>query len=569
LVTVRGTSFGIHANPTTLTVLPGETASFNITVTSLYGFVGAVTLAPSPYGFPATLDSTTLTLTSGGSASTKLIVSVPPSTPPGTYSKFVEAVGGGIANSLYVLLEVPEPAFGIEASPSRLGLSPGGTNSTTVTLTSQSGFAGLVDLALSCPFGISATITPANVTLSSGDSRTSVLSVSASVFTPPGDYLVLVIGAYGSLTKYATILASVESGGSPIDTTVPTTDAQVSPDASAFGWRNGNVTISLAATDEPGGSGVKQIYYSLTGAQSVTETVPGNRTTLKVFSEGNSTLTFYATDNAGNAEKAHALSILIDRTPPIVTGHPDRPTDRNGWYNHSLTVTWVGSDNLDSIVSCDLLTTYSGPDASQMVVSGHCSDQALNNGNGTFNIAYDSTPPVITSPQQGQSFILNQIVSPSATCNDALSGIDTCTVPSGMLDTSMIGPHSYVVTAMDKAGNIATLTVQYSVHYSYSGPFLPPSKTIRQGRNLPIMFSLTDAQGNFVSTATAQIWVDSLTNLGQSAGKSNTSNYFRYDPASNQYVYVLATKNLSVGTHALYITLNDGTVRSTFVNVII
>jgi len=47
-----------------------------------------------------------------------------------------------------------------------------------------------------------------------------------------------------------------------------------------------------------------------------------------------------------------------------------------------------------------------------------------------------------------------------------------------------------------------------------------------------VRFQLKDAQGVFVSTAMAQIWVDGAP--GTSSGGSSVGNYFTYDPNTNQ-----------------------------------
>jgi hypothetical protein len=47
------------------------------------------------------------------------------------------------------------------------------------------------------------------------------------------------------------------------DFTPPVTTASASPGPNANGWNNTNVTVTLNATDNPGGSGVKQIQFAL------------------------------------------------------------------------------------------------------------------------------------------------------------------------------------------------------------------------------------------------------------------------------------------------------------------
>ena len=108
-----------------------------------------------------------------------------------------------------------------------------------------------------------------------------------------------------------------------IDNTPPTTVATASPIPNAYGWNNTDVTISLNATDNPGWSGVKQIQFSLSGAQNMTlQTRTGGTASVTISAEGTTILSYFATDNAGNQEAAKTLTVRIDKTPPNISGTP-------------------------------------------------------------------------------------------------------------------------------------------------------------------------------------------------------------------------------------------------------
>jgi len=108
-------------------------------------------------------------------------------------------------------------------------------------------------------------------------------------------------------------------GGVVADTTPPTTTATPSPNPNASGWNNTNVAVTLNATDNPGGSGVKEIQFSLNGAQSGAGLVSGGVASVPIAAEGTTTLTYFARDNANNAEAPKTLPVQIDKTPPTVT----------------------------------------------------------------------------------------------------------------------------------------------------------------------------------------------------------------------------------------------------------
>jgi len=103
------------------------------------------------------------------------------------------------------------------------------------------------------------------------------------------------------------------------DTTSPTTTAAVSP-APIGGWNKGLVTVNLNATDNVCGSGVKNITYSASGAQTIgPTTVPVSSTSVQISNEGITTVSFFATDNANNVESTKTQVVRIDNTPPTIT----------------------------------------------------------------------------------------------------------------------------------------------------------------------------------------------------------------------------------------------------------
>jgi len=106
------------------------------------------------------------------------------------------------------------------------------------------------------------------------------------------------------------------------ETTKPVTTASKSPAANALGWNRDNVTVTLTATDEAGGSGVKRITYSVSGAQPISSTTVSAASAAFVISaEGTSTITYWATDTATpeNTEDAKTLNVNIDRSPPSIS----------------------------------------------------------------------------------------------------------------------------------------------------------------------------------------------------------------------------------------------------------
>jgi hypothetical protein len=103
------------------------------------------------------------------------------------------------------------------------------------------------------------------------------------------------------------------------DTTAPVTTAVPSSAPNAAGWYRTAPVVALSAVDEAGGSGVASVRYALSGAQTANVTVAGSAAQVTVQADGSTSLSFGATDNAGNVETAQTLAFKLDSTAPSIT----------------------------------------------------------------------------------------------------------------------------------------------------------------------------------------------------------------------------------------------------------
>lgn len=248
------------------------------------------------------------------------------------------------------------------------------------------------------------------------------------------------------------------------DTTPPTTMISVTPQPNAAGWNNTNVTVTLNATDNAGGSGVKQVSYGASGAQTIATTaVSGASTVINLIAEGKTTITYFATDVAGNAESPHMLTVQIDKTPPTINATATPPPNVHGWNNTDVTVSFACSDSLSGLAPNNppAATVLSSEGIGQSV-TGTCTDIAGNSASATVaNINIDKTPPTIVgsrTPLPNANGWNNTDVTVSFACSDSLSGIDTCG-PENQVVSSEGTNQSRTGTAVDLAGNIASTTV--------------------------------------------------------------------------------------------------------------
>ena len=143
----------------------------------------------------------------------------------------------------------------------------------------------------------------------------------------------------------------------PPETTKPVTTATTAlSQSNAAGWNNTDVLVELKATDNAGGSGVKEITYSATGAQQLaSKTTQGSSASVSISTEGETTITYSATDNAGNAEDEQTFTVKLDKTAPdAVSGLSAAPG------NAKADLSWTNptASNLDKV---RILRSTSGP----------------------------------------------------------------------------------------------------------------------------------------------------------------------------------------------------------------
>src|SRR5215207_2130807 len=140
-----------------------------------------------------------------------------------------------------------------------------------------------------------------------------------------------------------------ESDTLPSECIAPTTTASASTGSGApYGsgtWTNQEVKLTFSAQDNEGGSGIKDVRYSATGADAISQqTVAADDlpATFTVDAEGTTTVRYLATDKEGNVESpAKTFTVKIDKSPPAVDSvYPaDAATDVAPWDYAEATFT--------------------------------------------------------------------------------------------------------------------------------------------------------------------------------------------------------------------------------------
>lgn len=224
--------FGIGANPTSLSISQGTNANSTITISSVNSFAGTITLSAnsSPSGPTTSFGTNPVTVSSGGTATSKLTVSIPQTLSPGPYSITVTGTNssGSPSHTTTVSVTVTKPDFSIASSPTSLTVAPSSSGTTSVTLTSTSGFSGTITLSASVsPAGPQVSLSPTSVSLTPDGSASSTLTVSTaasgSYSTPValGNYAVNITASSGSLSHSTPVSLVVGSTSPPGNSNLP------------------------------------------------------------------------------------------------------------------------------------------------------------------------------------------------------------------------------------------------------------------------------------------------------------------------------------------------------------
>jgi len=294
-----------------------------------------------------------------------------------------------------------------------------------------------------------------------------------------------------------------------------------------------------------------------------------------------------------------AASAPSDTTAPTVNITVPTPDGNNGWFVTSPVVVDITATDLSNVTAI-LVNGVAIPDAditglgttiatASYNVSGDgihditvtATDGATPANTGaaagsvnTATIKIDTTDPVVTFDSSAPTvYLLYEVAAVNWDASDATSGLATPASGSEDLDTNSVGSKYIEVTATDNAGNSETYRFNYTVQYNFGGILHPinsdGTSVFKQGSTIPVKFQLRDANGDFVTNATATISLTKISNgtTGEvnepiTTGNANTGNLFRYDSTSNQYIFNLGTRNLTVGTYRITINPGDGIPRT-------
>ncbi|MDQ1732183.1 MAG: large repetitive protein [Pseudonocardiales bacterium] len=362
-------------------------------------------------------------------------------------------------------------------------------------------------------------------------------------------------------------------GGIKIDRTDPSTKA-----TAPSGWQNSTVTVTLSGTDNL--SGLAATYYAVDGG------APQAGTTVSVSTEGTHQVAYWSVDNAGNTETASTITVLVDKSAPIITGKATTSPNANGWYNTPVTVRFDCKDAVSGIASCQPDQTLAVQGANS--ATGTAVDNAGNKGTTTVSgINIDTVPPAVTigGVQDGAKYTIGAVPAATASATDATSGL--ASPATGVLTggtTNGVGIFTYTATATDKAGNVSTAKASYTVVYGYGATlFLQPvndtahqtgiaTSVFKAGQTIPMKFQLKNAAGQVIQSGTAPNWLTPVKGssmaaaVNESAYSASADSGVDYRWDGSQYSYNWNTSSNQAGFYwRVGVTLDDG--QTYYVNI--
>ena len=303
------------------------------------------------------------------------------------------------------------------------------------------------------------------------------------------------------VNQQITVTATDDLGGSTtitvtvnIDKTAPEISYGLSSTPNASSWFGSDVTVTFNCSD------------ALSGVASCSDPVT-------LVNDGtNQTVVGTVVDAAGNTTSTSVV-VNIDKTAPTISYALSQTPNVNGWNNGDVTVTFICSDALSGIATCNAPITLTTDGANQEV-TGTVTDVAGNTSTVTATVNIDKTLPTIgytLNPVPNSNGWNNSDLVVTFTCNDTISGIAFCDSP---ITVANEGSNQAITgIATDNAGNSSTVTVVTNIDktapaISYTVSPSPNSSGWNNTSSVTVTFSCSDS-GSGISSCTDPVTISS------------------------------------------------------------
>jgi len=211
-----GQNFALTPSTSTVSLLQGSNSTFTLTAASIGGFSGVVTLTntSSTRGLSIYLNSTSIALASGQQAGIAVTIIAHNSTPAIEYAITLEGTSSFLFHrSTISVVVATRPDFILAATPSVLRIHATSSGSSTITLLTQSGFSGSVQLSLAVPPvpGLHALLDNQTMTISPDRPAETVFHVETPDSSLPFVYLINITATSRSSSHTLTIVVQSPS----------------------------------------------------------------------------------------------------------------------------------------------------------------------------------------------------------------------------------------------------------------------------------------------------------------------------------------------------------------------
>jgi hypothetical protein len=312
------------------------------------------------------------------------------------------------------------------------------------------------------------------------------------------------------------LLLPRSAGARPIgatDDTPPTVTYTVDGIVGNGGWYRGSA-----------GGDYVVVHWTVSDPDSTISSTSGCEPAIRIDGPNTGTTRTCAATSDGGTTSVTTKMLKVDADPPTgVSPGPSRPADSNGWYNHSLTIAWGGSDATSGIAACTS-AAYSGPDSGSLTRSGTCTDNAGNvSAPVSFGFKYDATAPgVAVAADRGPDANgwYNHPLSITWSGSDATSGLAGCSSLSySGPDTGGAAPNG---SCTDKAGN-SSAPLAFPFKYDHTAPAMTPAPDRSPDANGWYNHALTIAWGASDPTAGIASCSAPVSYSGPDSGSATTS----------------------------------------------
>lgn len=449
---------------------------------------------------------------------------------PTTDSKVVrDAAGNEVTRTLSALIDTTAP----EISGADVHETAWRNTPLRRDFTASDALSGLANAAADSSFTLTASAESANGSTPTADSRT------------------VVDRAGNSSTRAISAL---------IDMTAPEVTG---PNVVNTVWRNTDLSERFSASDP------------LSGLQAAADASFTLTATLE--SAGANTPTYVerdVVDVAGNVT-TRSVSAFIDKTDPVISGSDVVDTTwRNTPLSHSFTASdalsglATGDDRSFSLEVSDESVNATTPVAARRLVT----DRAGNTASRVVSAFIDKTSPTVQlvgGPAAGASYYFGSVpAAPTCSAFDGLSGlVAACSVTSSGGST---GTRTYTATVTDRAGNVGTAQVSYTVLAWTTRGFHAPVdlagvwNTVKGGSTVPLKFEAFAAE-ELTSTGVVESFVATAVQCPNSSAAVDPietvvtgGTALRYDGMAGQFIQNWQTPKKPGTCATATITLKDG-----------